>query len=325
MLPSHLGWSSLAIVAIAWLSVGPLRVTAQQSNTTCLSQYNWMDNSKGQNPCLVAAYVQGVCDGGQFTVDPLDPNTHYVGPYADEANDCECNTITYSLISACSICQNRTYIAWSSWSFNCSTVYPSIYPEDIPSGTAVPNWAYQDVVTSDSFNVTLAQLTGDAPESTATKAPSTATGVTSSTAVSASLTSTSAGALASTTTQASSSSSNVGPIVGGTVGGVVILAAAAAFVTWLCMRRRRKATPPSALYDGNTPGVTNSMYTATSPFTSPVTQPKLYDPSDPSTFPTSPPSPTIHTSSGYQNPSIHSNIYGSQTGRPGGYSGAPEL
>lgn len=280
-----------------------------------------MDNSKVQNPCLVAAYVQGTCSGGQFTVDPLDPNTHYVGPYVDEANACECSTVTYSLISACSICQNRTYIAWSSWSFNCSTVYPG-YPENVPSGTAVPQWAYQDVITTDLFNVTLAQAVGDNPESTATKAPATASGVSTTTSVSAVLT---ASPSSSATSQPTSKSNNTGAIVGGAIGGVVALAAIAGLAIWF--RRRRQVTPASAMYDGAPPPVTNSVYMGSSPFTSPATQQKLYDPSDPSTFPTSPPSPTIQTtpSNGYQNPSIHSNLYASQGGRPGGYSGAPEL
>lgn len=325
MIPFNLEWSSLAILAIGLLSIRPLRATAQQTTASCLSQFNWMDNSKNQNPCLVAAYVQGECSGGQFTVDQLDPNTHYVGPYVDEANPCECSTVTYSLISACSICQNRTYIAWSSWSTNCSTVYPG-YPESIPTGTAIPQWAYQDVVTTDDFNVTLAQAVGDSPESTATTAPATATSVSTTTGVVASLT---AAPSSSTTSlsQPSSKSTNTSAIVGGAVGGVVGLAAIAGLATWFFLRRRRQVTPFSATDGGAPPPATNSMYMGSSPFTSLATQPKLYDPSDPSTFPTSPPSPTIQTSlsNGYQNPSIHSNLYASQSGRPGGYNGVPEL
>ncbi|KIM62167.1 hypothetical protein SCLCIDRAFT_120554 [Scleroderma citrinum Foug A] len=325
MLPSNLRWTSLAILATGLLSMRPLWASAQQTTAVCMSQYDWMDNSKSQNPCLVAAYAQGACSGGQFTVDPLDANTHYVGPYVSEANPCECNSITYNLIAACSICQNRTYIAWSSWSTNCTTVYPGVYPENVPSGTAIPHWAYQDVTTSDDFNATLAQLTGDTPESTATKAQATATAVTSS-ALPASITS-SGNAGTQSPSPSSSSKSNTGAIVGGAVGGVVVLGAIAAFITWFCIRRRRRQTKaPSAMYDGSAPGGTNSMYT-TSPFTPSATQPKLYDPSDPTTFPASPPSPTIHTtpSTGYQNNSIHSNLYAAQGGRPGAYSGVPEL
>jgi hypothetical protein len=56
-------------------------------------------------------------------------------------------------------------------------------------------------------------------------------------------------------------------------------------------------------------------------------QPRLYDPSDPTTFPGSPPSPTVLTtgsSNVYQNPSIPSHVF-SQQSRSGQYSGAPEV
>ncbi|KAF8843546.1 hypothetical protein BDN67DRAFT_1008735, partial [Paxillus ammoniavirescens] len=189
MISNKLRWSSLAILATGLLFIGPTRVVAQTSNAVCLTSFNWMDNSKGQNPCLVAAYLQGACNGGQFSVDSLPVATHYIGPTADEQNPCQCSTVTYTTISACGVCQNRTIIGWSSWDFNCSTVYPSIFPMDIPSGTAVPAWAYQDVVTSDLFNTTLAEVTGDNPESTATHVQSTGSVIASSTkAVSASLT-----------------------------------------------------------------------------------------------------------------------------------------
>ncbi|KAI6005670.1 hypothetical protein EDD15DRAFT_661020 [Pisolithus albus] len=328
MIPFHLGWSSLAILATGLLSMRPLRAAAQQTTASCLSQFSWMDNSKNQNPCLIAAYVQGACSGGQFTVDPLAVNTHYVGPYVDEANACECNTVTYSLVSACAICQNRTYIAWSSWATNCSTVYTG-YPENVPSGTAIPQWAYQDVSSTDDFNATLAELTGDSPESTAAVSQSTATSLpTSTTSTSAIASVTPAPSLSTTPSpQSASKSSNTGAIVGGAVGGVVGLAAIVGLATWLFLRHRRKASAPDAMDGGVPPPGTGSMYMASSSFTTPLTQPKLYDPSDPSTFPTSPPSPTIHTtpSNGYQNASIHSNLYAPQGGRPGGYSGVPEI
>ncbi|KIM59975.1 hypothetical protein SCLCIDRAFT_1217229 [Scleroderma citrinum Foug A] len=119
MFPPNFGWSLLAILATGLLSKRPLLVSAQWST---LSQYNWMDNSKAQNPCLVAAYAQGVCDG-IFSVDTLSSTYLYVGPSVEAANSCKCNSITYNLIAACSICQNGSYISWSSWSTNCSTIY----------------------------------------------------------------------------------------------------------------------------------------------------------------------------------------------------------
>ncbi|KAL4072642.1 hypothetical protein V8B97DRAFT_1870213 [Scleroderma yunnanense] len=321
MLPSSLRWMWLATLTLGLLSIRPLWVFAQQSSVICSSEYSWVSLPfKAQNPCLIAAYLQGACIGGSYTVPLLEPNTSYVGPYVDETNPCECNSVTYNLMAACSTCQNQTYIAWSSWSNNCSTIYPGVYPENIPSGTAVPNWAYQVVTTSDLFNVTLAQLTGggvyllNAPESSATKA--TAIVATSTMPIS----SITGDTQSPNSSPSSSSKSNIGDIVGGAVGGVC-LAAIAAFITWFCIRCRQ-TKPLSARYDG-----TNSMYTAMSAFTPPVTQPKFYDPSDPSTFPTSAPSPTIHTSpyNDHQNNTIHSGVNVVQSGRPGAYSGVPIL
>lgn len=296
-----------------------LRVTAQQTTAVCLSQYNWMDNSKGQNPCLIAAYVQGVCSGGQFTVDALDPGTHYVGPYADEANACECGTVTYSLISACSICQNRTYITWSSWAYNCTLPYTG-YSESIPSGTAIPQWAYQNVSLSDDFNATLAQAVGDGPESAATKAPSTAYSVSTSTSPTASFTPSPSSSTSSNPFSSAPKSSNSAVITGGVVGGVVGLAALAAVATWFFVHRRQ-VTPPSPTDIGAAPVVINME---TSPFTSAATQPLLYDPSDPNTFPTPSTMQAIYSSS-YHNSSTHSGLIASQGQRPSGYTSAPGL
>ncbi|KIM62175.1 hypothetical protein SCLCIDRAFT_120442 [Scleroderma citrinum Foug A] len=146
MLPSKLRqWTSLAILAIGLAPMRPLWASAQQSTVVCLSDFAWMNNSIGQDPCLVAAFVLGACTGGQFLVPSLDSGFTYGGPFISMATPCECNTITYNLMAACSICQNRAYITWSSWSTNCSMTYPGVYPEDIPSGTAIPHWAYQDV------------------------------------------------------------------------------------------------------------------------------------------------------------------------------------
>ncbi|KAF9218335.1 hypothetical protein BS17DRAFT_87075 [Gyrodon lividus] len=331
MMSNKLRWSSLAILTTALLSIGPAPVVAQSSDVVCLSSYNWMDNSRGQNPCLVAAYLQGACNSGQFTVDTLPSGTHYIGPTADEQNPCQCSTVTYATISACGVCQNRTIIGWSSWDFNCSTVYPSIFPVDIPSGTAVPAWAYQDVVTSDMFNATLADTTGDNPESSATRVQSTGSAVATTTggAVSASLTSLPSVTSTPSATPTSSKSSNTGAIAGGVVGGIVGLAVIAGVITYFIIKKKRSQLPPSAQFNdpATAASYTNSMYTTTNLLTPPpaqMTEQRLYDPSDPSTFPTSPSSPTIFTSPShnYQDPSIN---YSNQSGRPGGYSGAPEV
>ncbi|KAH0827028.1 hypothetical protein J3R83DRAFT_4709 [Lanmaoa asiatica] len=334
-----LHWPSLAILTAGLLSVGPLGVLAQTSTAVCLSTFNWMDNSKNQNPCTVAAYLQGACNGGrtftfllchallqnsdiqpEFTVDPLPVNTHYTGPYADEQNPCQCSSVTYNTISACGACQNRTIISWSTWDTNCTTVYPGVFPPGIPDGTAVPAWAFQDVsVCITCIEHLLSLLRIHNPESTATNAQSTGSLVSTSTLASASLTNSPSSTSGSTS---SGSSSNAGAIAGGVVGGVVGVALIVGAVVFFIMKKKRSRIPPPAQFASTpmTSGYPSPGYTDTTPFAPQMAQPKLYDPSDPSTFPASPP-PTTITSASSNN--VHNPAF--PTTHPGYYSGVPEI
>ncbi|KAG1756665.1 uncharacterized protein EDB91DRAFT_1261638 [Suillus paluster] len=309
MSPLTKAWSLIVVLAAA--AIVPRGAFAQTSNATCVSGFDWMNNTLQQNPCTVAAYLESVCWGGDFSIYPLPAGTHYAAPEVTEANACECSTVVYSLISACGDCQNRTFLR---------------YPYNIPSGTLVPNWAYLNVTSgSGTFDATLAQADGDSPESSATTAQSTGT-ATHSTTVSGSLTT------PPTTATGSSATSNVGAIAGGVIGGVVGLAAIVGLAAWFFVKRRRSSKAPSAAFSdiGGGPGYTQSVYSANPhpfPMQSQMTQqPRLYDPADPTTFPTSPPSPTVLTTSSniYQNPSIPSHVF-SQQSRPGQYTGTPEI
>ena len=46
-----------------------------------------------------------------FTVSPLGPGYYYSGPTAASATDCQCNTVYYSLVAACSVCQDRIFVS----------------------------------------------------------------------------------------------------------------------------------------------------------------------------------------------------------------------
>jgi hypothetical protein len=269
-----------------------------------------MDNSKGQSPCIITAYLGGACYNGQFSVPALAPGFVYYGPYTDEANQikCECNTVFYNIISACGLCQNSTIISWSQWNSNCTAPSSGVFPPGIPAGTAVPQWAFQDVTASNMFNVTIAQLVGDNPESTAT-VQSTSSVAATTTSVAASLTP--SPSVSGSNPPSSSSKSNTGAIVGGVVGGVAGLAllVGVAFAIFSIMRKKRQI-PPSAQFAGAPIAPVSPAYTATT-FAPEMAQPKYYDPSDPSTFPTTP-DPTSPT---FSTPSI----------RPGGYTGVPEI
>jgi len=231
------------------------------------------------------------------------------------------------MVSACGVCQDRSIEAWSLWNTNC-TVNTSIdvYPETIPSGTSVPAWAYLDVVTSDFFNLTLAQADVGAPESYAPGSKPTGTAPSSTSYVAT--TSAALGASSSTTSVPNSTTtpkkSNVGAIAGGVVGGVVVLALIAALVAFFLVRKRPAKSVASPAYGYrdsamNSPPMNqhHSMYGNPSYSENPV--PRLYDPSDPSTYPQSPPTPTIHTTgSGPASHPFH-------PAQPGQYSGIPEV
>jgi len=241
---------------LSFLSVliGP--AFAQITYPNCSAGWEWSYNTLDQNPCNVAASLEAWCNGGQFEIPQLPPGRHYGGPDVGEDNSCTCNTVTYSLVSACAACQgSSTWVQWTSWSTNCSTVAPpSIYPNPIPSDTRVPHWAYIDVVTANNWTVAAAQSAGDSPEATPA-APST----------------TQPSPTASSSPNSNQHKSHAGVIAGAIVGvaGVALLTAS---IFWYFRRRRRLA------------GAQPSSFEMPEPKTS-MSFGRLYDPNDPETFP----------------------------------------
>ncbi|KAF8427665.1 hypothetical protein L210DRAFT_994990 [Boletus edulis BED1] len=281
----HLSFAILVILATALLLVGP--AVAQFTNAICLSSFDWMTNSKGQNPCLVSAYLVGACVAGGCIVDALHhPHDRYLGPTADEQNPCQCSSVTYNTTSACALCQNGTVVNWSRWSLNCSTLHPGVFSPGVPGGTAVPQWAFQDVTTSDRFSLKLAEVVGDTPESTATQAQSTGSlSLTSTVALLSLMTQTQPATLtpapvsspASLMTQtqsaamltltpvastASSGGSKTETIVMSVAGGIVgVTLPVIAGVTYYIVNKRRSRIPPEPL-----PPSPNAVYTSGAPF-----------------------------------------------------------
>ncbi|KAH9984286.1 hypothetical protein BJV77DRAFT_200294 [Russula vinacea] len=127
---------------------------AQIVSPKCESTWAWSFNSLDQDPCLVAATMLGTCTGGSFTIGPLPPGYSYLGPSsADGSNLCFCNTVEYSLTSACGGCQGRTWVTWSEFSFNCTRILPpSQFPNPVPAGMSVPNWALLDVTKENNWD-----------------------------------------------------------------------------------------------------------------------------------------------------------------------------
>jgi len=290
---------------------------------TCTnSSYAWTYNSLGQSPCVMTAWLGGVCNAGVFNVPPLESGLVYLGPTAGSANGCRCSSVFYSLISACALCQSEQYLRWTPYQENCTTAYSTVFPYDIPNSTKIPHWAYLDVVPSDQFLPSAALAAVDDPESTS---------VPTSTSASSSQSSTSStSATPSSSPISSSGSSNTGAIAGGVVGGIAGLAAIAALVFW--WTRRNRARPASSLGDHMSGPMSESAvsptaisFNQTTPFGT-AQSPKLYDPADPSTFPSSPAVSTTYTSQDYPNPNQQhpGTLYHSINQGPH-YTGAPEL
>ncbi|KAI0290704.1 hypothetical protein BC826DRAFT_1025820 [Russula brevipes] len=274
---------------------------AQVVAPDCSLSWKWSFNSLGQNACTVAAYLMSTCNGGSFTIDSLQPGYSYTGPSGiDNSNLCKCSTIAYSLISACDACQSETWITWSEYSFNCTkTMPPSTFPNPVPSGTRVPQWALMDVTLENNWNSNKSLAVGDSPE----VAPGTSIGASNSSGSASGSASghpsTSAAGSSSTSSTSTSpsptkSSSNVGAIVGGVVGGIAAIGIAS--LAAVCFLRRRRPTAPSTAYAStgalqppmdeiHQPLADNATYGQPSLPGTPLTAMRLYDPNDPATFP----------------------------------------
>ncbi|KIJ57553.1 hypothetical protein HYDPIDRAFT_34996 [Hydnomerulius pinastri MD-312] len=154
---------SQAVVGGIWLamlgisSTIPATLAQDSSNVTCMSSFYWANNDMGQNPCIVASYLDTQCPPTGFTIEPVSAGIPYEPPAGALANACECNTVLYSLMSACAACQGATHLSWASWTQACNETSSSL-PMGIPPGTAVPAWAFIGIDAGGTWNETAALL-----------------------------------------------------------------------------------------------------------------------------------------------------------------------
>jgi len=293
------------ILTIATLASQILVARAQGiTNATCLPAFSWMTNGKGQNPCLVVAYLSSDCANIPWQVSALPAGATtvpYSAPVPPYANECRCNTVAYDLLSACGICQGSIASTWSDWTQNCAASITAVgkYPRTIPSQIDIPGWAYWDPTAhGGTFNATAARRFGESN---------------------------------------SGSKTNVGAIIGGVIGGIAGLALIGGLIWWFIRRRKNtKRTvdgdiPASqvpyeqAPYGSPTPQYGGQPQQIT-PYSVTGTPMRAYDPNDPSIFlvaqaytpsPNYPP-PAQHP---YQQP--YQQPYGAP--HTPGYSGVAEL
>ncbi|KDQ13381.1 hypothetical protein BOTBODRAFT_56181 [Botryobasidium botryosum FD-172 SS1] len=138
-------------------------VTGSSSVKCGRSFRDWVENSRGQTPCLVYADLYSTCAMKGTTmkkVPPLpklDPNATYPAPSDDL--ECMCNTVAYDLISACAVCQHKSIITWPQWAAKCEPNSTLIgrFPRPTPNCTDIPDYAYWDPTIQGSFNASAAQ------------------------------------------------------------------------------------------------------------------------------------------------------------------------
>ncbi|KAF8843547.1 hypothetical protein BDN67DRAFT_1000775 [Paxillus ammoniavirescens] len=343
---------SIAFWALLCTSLSGLPATlAQESNATCQPSFTWADNSLGQSPCIVASYLESQCFTNGFNIQGLNPGQYYGAPSGAYANPCECNTVAYSLVSACGACQGAVYLTWPAWTVNCNatldrySVLIFLLPDTLRVNSPVSRKHLRPVqlflrgrflasvsvessrfVTEVTFHY-LVQVNdtwdGNAAYINASTTSSTTTTTTTTPSPSLVQTTTSSPQVASpsSTTESSRATTNVGAIAGGVIGGVALLAVAGVVI--FCVGKRYRGTKKNS--SDQLPDISQSVppYAFSGQpvgYQAPAAPQKLYNPDDPSTFPiprSLEPSAMVTTT--HTAPSM-SSIH-----RPGAYTGAPEV
>ncbi|KIL60486.1 hypothetical protein M378DRAFT_918536 [Amanita muscaria Koide BX008] len=258
-----------------------------------VSQYRWTFNSGGSTPCRVAEQLFLPCNTS-LTIGPLNSNQFYRGMIPDMNYPCWCNSVFYSLLSACAICQGALLDHWSDFSKGCPRRWMTKYPLTIPARVRVPHWAYLDVQASDVFDpaaaasavgsestspaqgsttssagssIVTSSIVSPLPASTTASVLSTssiisnsATLVSSTTSITSSITPTASASSASPSVASSQSGASRRTVIAaGVAGGIVTLGLIAGL--FFCHRRRsikasRKLMTTPYTYTGETPSET---------------------------------------------------------------------
>ncbi|EJD42308.1 hypothetical protein AURDEDRAFT_152914 [Auricularia subglabra TFB-10046 SS5] len=148
--------SLLAAAAVAALLAHNAPVASGQETTAkCDKSFDWANNTAGDSPCAVGSALLAVCsDTHTWVVPKLAPKNTYRGPNSTEANRCQCSTVTYSLLAACSLCQKSNPISFTKWSEECRETDISISEFPFTNSTKeIPLWARGPLTSSKQFDL----------------------------------------------------------------------------------------------------------------------------------------------------------------------------
>ncbi|WWC98380.1 hypothetical protein V866_005271 [Kwoniella sp. B9012] len=216
----------------------------QSTNASCsLSDDNkWMFNHAEESPCLVWSKVQSLCipQTSYINVPPLLDQSYSYNLPNERSSECQCNSVSYSLMAACAVCQypSTSLPSENDWSASCQNYVNNGLGFD-QSVVSIPAFAYHQWSGS-TFTGDIAKSSTTTPTSQSYTTTLSRTFPTSSSSSSPS--SSSSGTPSSSSNSESNSNSedhksvSWGPIIGGAAGGLILLVVLILLVRWFITR-----------------------------------------------------------------------------------------
>ncbi|WRT70906.1 uncharacterized protein IL334_007905 [Kwoniella shivajii] len=219
-------------------------VNSQTTNATCskTEETSWMFNELDESPCLVWSKIQSLClsQNSFVNVPPLLDSSYGYNLPNEKSSICQCNSISYSLMSACASCQfsSAPLPPEKEWWESCPTYTPDGlgFNETVLN---IPNWAWH-VWSNETFDPDVAK-TITTPPST----PSYATTLSRTFPITSSTSSTNTTSSNPTSSdQGENGETAWGPIIGGVAGGIVFLVLIFLLIRWFTTRNSSGSKKP---------------------------------------------------------------------------------
>ncbi|KAL5495852.1 hypothetical protein ACEPAI_1316 [Sanghuangporus weigelae] len=206
---------------------------------SCPSDFSWMNNGIGQDPCTIAAWLIALCvdptTNLPASVAPIgNGQTTYLPPNGTSATACTCSWAFYNTIEACTVCQDFSAQDYSSWSSSCdvlgqtstSTYWQS--STSFSSRTRLPRWSILNPSKWDSGTFSATQAEEIANQNASASQPTVSSSSTSPSSSSGSA-------------SAATKKTNVGAIAGGVVAGILALLVAGIALWFFLVKKRGRS------------------------------------------------------------------------------------
>ncbi|WWC92514.1 uncharacterized protein L201_007473 [Kwoniella dendrophila CBS 6074] len=242
----------MSVITIKWilliLSFSILgRVESQSTNATCISieTNSWMFNKDNESPCLVWSKIQSLCLSSKsyINVPPLLDQSYGYNLPTEKSTICQCNSVSYSLMSACALCQHAetTIPSENNWSNDCKSYTNDGLGFD-ESVVKIAKSVNTPSPPSQTYSTTLSR---NFPSPTSASSTSTSPSSSSSATNSTTTTSDPGKSEEAGGTSSKSGTSSWGPILGGVAGGIIALVLLILLIKWFMTRNQNHPSSPS--------------------------------------------------------------------------------